>query len=38
METRIAEFEKVSYEQFEKDWLDTFKNNDTVSKKSVVDI
>ena len=26
MERRIAQFEKVSYEQFRKDWLDTFEN------------
>lgn len=34
----VAEFEKVSYEQFEKDWLDTFRDNDAVSKKLIVDI
>lgn len=25
----VAKFEKVSYEQFEKDWIDTFEINDT---------
>lgn len=28
MYKRIAKFEKVSYEQFKKDWIDTFKPND----------
>lgn len=37
METRIAEFEKITYEQFEKDWLDTFKDNETISQKSIID-
>ena len=32
---RIAKFYKVSYEQFEKDWLDTFPNT---SKDEVVKI
>ncbi len=28
---RIAKFEKISYEQFTKDWLDTFGNTDNIN-------
>lgn len=29
---RVAKFEKVSFEQFKKDWLDTFYNTENIEE------
>lgn len=35
---RVANFEKVSFEQFKKDWVDTFVLKDTLNEKTEEDI
>lgn len=35
---RIAQFEKVSYEQFQASWLDTFYNKDDSNKTEIVEL
>ena len=40
MAKRVAKFEKVTYEQFEKDWIDTFDipELDTATKREIESI